>query len=273
MKGRSVLKKTAKKKKRKRDFPAVFSVIPRMGSGLIKVLFLFVFIAVISLSFLCCYNYLLASPYMKLEYVEVEGVDGEVRHDLVQMGGLNSNLSLLELRLDELKQRMEKHVWVRSVKLERKFPHTLIVRAEKESPSALVVLDKIYYMNRYGEIFKEVHGSEEMDFPIITGVSGQGAGSRDQLTKAANVMRVLEKEKGSWALDELSEIHVEKEGEISLYFKHLAAEIKLMSEDLSAEIAGLKKVTEHLRRGGRINQVTQIDLTHMDGALVSFKKG
>ena len=272
MKGQSDLQKSSKKKK-KRDFLAVFSVIPRVGSGLMKVLFLFVLIGIISLSFLCCYNYLLASPCMKLEYVDVEGVDGEVRHDLIQMGGLNSNLSLLELRLDELKQRMEKHIWVRSVKLERRFPHTLIVRAENESPSALVVLDKIYYMNRYGEIFKEVCGSEEMDFPIITGVSDQGPGSRHQLAKAANVMRVLETEKGLWGLDELSEIHVKKDGEISLYFNHLAAEIKLVSEDISAEMVGLKRVTEHLRLEGRINEVTQIDLNHMDGALVSFKKG
>jgi cell division septal protein FtsQ len=210
---------------------------------------------------------------MKLERVELKGVDDETRRELIYMAGLHSDLSLLGLKLDELKKRMEEHTWVRSVKLERRLPHTLIVRAERESPSALILSDKIYYMNRYGEIFKEVYEAEEMDFPIITGISVQRGDSQDQLNRATNVMRVLETEKGLWSLDELSEIHVTKDGDISLYFNHLAAEIKLMSEDLSNKMAGLKRVAEHLRQAGRIHQVTHIHLNHTDGALVSFKNG
>jgi hypothetical protein len=34
----------------------------------------------------------------------------------------------------------------------------------------------------------------------------------------------------------------------------------------------LKKVAKHLRESGKINLVTQIDLNHVDGAIVSFKK-
>ena len=273
MKKRSVLNKQTVKRRKKGESLPVFRLIPLLGSGLLKILFLVVFMAIISLSFLCLYDYLLTSPYMKLEHVEVKGVEKEIRQELIDMGGLNSDLSLLELKLNELKQQMEKHPWIRSVELERRFPHTLIVIAEKESPSALVVLDKLYYMNRYGEVFKEVHESEGIDLPIITGVSGQGPGTCGQLGRAVSIMSVLEQEKGLWSLDELSEIHVKKDGGLSLYFNHLAAEVRLMHEDLSTKIEGLKKVAEHLIRTGRIHQVTNIDLDHMDGALVSFEKG
>jgi cell division septal protein FtsQ len=189
------------------------------------------------------------------------------------MGGLNSDLSLLDLNLNELKQKMEKHPWVRSVKLERRFPHTLTVQAEKEAPSALVLMDRFYYMNRYGEVFKEVSELEDMDFPVVTGVSKQGTGASRQLDRAVRIMRILESEAGLWSVNELSEIHVKKDGGASLYFNHLAAEIKLICDDLTVKMAGLRKVAEHLTRTGRIHQVTAIDLSHVDGALVSFKEG
>ncbi|MBW2118592.1 MAG: hypothetical protein JRH09_11830 [Deltaproteobacteria bacterium] len=60
---------------------------------------------------------------------------------------------------------------------------------------------------------------------------------------------------------------------MSIYFNHMTAEIKLMSYDLQSKMEGLKRVAEHLRRTGRIHQVTSINLNRVDGAVVSFKKG
>ncbi len=265
--------KQSVRRKKKRNFFAVFRVVPRVGTGLLKILFLLTIIAVISLSFLMFYNYLIASPYIKLQNVEVKGLEKEIRQDLIHMCGLNRDLSLLDLNLNDLKQKMESHIWVRSVKVERRFPHTLIIHAEQQTPAAVVVMDKIYYMNQHGELFKEINDWEETDFPIITGISGQGETVREKLGKALCIMKILEPEKGLWSLKQLSEIHVKKDGDLSLYFGHLAAEIRLMCEDLASKVKGLKKVAQHLSQSGRIHQVRAIDLNHVDGALVSFRKG
>jgi cell division septal protein FtsQ len=274
MKRQSVLKKQAVKRQKKRDFLALFRVIPVLGSGLLKVLFVVAGIAAISLSFVFLYYYLLSSPYMKLEQVDMEGIDKRTRQELIQICDLNPDLSLLELNLNALKEKMETHPWIRSVKLIRRFPHTLIVHAENQSPSAIVLLEKVSYMNRWGEIFKDVYEWEDMDFPIITGVSGKGSQElKEKLEMASLVLRALEPEKGLWSLNELSEIHVNGDGEMSVYFSHMKTEIKLNSWGLQSTMDGLKKITEHLRSTGRIHQVTSIDLNHEDGALVSFRNG
>ena len=274
MKRQSVLNKQSVKKQKKRDLFAVFRFIPSVGSGLLKVLFVVAGVAVISLSFVFLYYYLVSSPYMKLKQVDMEGVDRKTRHELIQACGLSPDLSLLELNLNELRQKMETHPWIRSVKLIRRFPHTLIVQAEKESPSALVLMEKVCYMNRWGEIIKEANEWEDMDFPVITGVSGKDPKAlKEQLERAALILKTLEPENGLWSLNELSEIHVNRDGRMSIYFNHMTAEIKLMSCDLQSKMDGLKKVAEHLRSTGRIHQVTSINLNHVDGALVSFKKG
>jgi len=272
MKRRSGVKNSAiRRKKKKRTFTP-FSMIRRVGAGILKVCLLFAVVVGISAVFLFFYQYLTASPYMKLETVEVEGVDSKLRQELIQAAGLNSDLSLLSLNLNALREEMKKHPWVRSVKLERRFPNTLIVQAEEENAWALVLMDdKIYYMNRWGEVFKEVENSEGMDFPIITGVSKQGSEVRKQLKQAARVMKILKSEKGLWSLAELSEIHINEGADMSLYFNRLSAEIKILSDDPANRIEGLKKVAKHLVQTGRIHEVTGIDLNQVDGAVVSFK--
>jgi hypothetical protein len=150
----------------------------------------------------------------------------------------------------------------------------LIVRAQKESPSALVLMEKVSYMNHWGEVFTQVEEWEDMDFPVITGVSGKDPKAlKEKLEMASLILKVLEPETGLWSLNELSEIHVNRDGHMSLYFSHIKAEITLKSRDLQSKMDGLKKVAEHLRSTGRIHQVTRINLNHADGALVSFKKG
>jgi cell division protein FtsQ len=271
---RSVLSNQSIKRRRKgQGLFLVFGVITRIGLGFTKIFCLILAVAVLSFSFISIYHYLLTSPYVKLKKVRVTGVDKKIRHELFQMGGLNSEISLMSLNLKKLKKKMERHPWVRSVKLERRFPHSLIISAERQIPSALVVKDKIHYMNRHGEIFKEVKDSEDIDLPVVTGASRDILENREHLHRAARVIKILELEKGFWSLSELSEIHLKKNKDMSIYFSHLAAEIRVTVEDLAGKIDGLNKVAEHLSKTGRIHQVDRIDLNHVDGAVVSFRKG
>jgi cell division protein FtsQ len=273
MKKRSVLRHQAVKRRGKRDFHTLFRMVRLVGSGLVKALVLLTALVVISLSFLAMYHYLLSSPYLKLQQVAMTGADEEIRRDLIKMGNLIPGVSLLALNLDRLQQKMEAHPWVRSIRLEREFPHALIVEVEQQVPRALVVMDKLFYMNRLGEVFKEVADCEAMDLTVVTGVTGQQSKLAEQLRRAAEVMRALESEEGPWSLNGLSEIHFSQDGNISLYFKHLSAEIKLAREDTGRNVEELKKVVKHLSQAGRIDQVTSIDLNDLNGAVVSFRKG
>lgn len=277
MKKRSVLnKQTVKRRspkiqKKKTGMP-VFKAISQVGPVLLKCTLFFFVIAGTSLALMYCYHCLLTSPYLRLEKVEVTGVDQDIRSDLTDRCSLNSDLNLLALNLNDLKRKMEEHPWIRSVRLERQLPHTLLVHAEKNSPLAIVVLDEIYLMNEHCEVFKQISDSDKLDFPVITGVCGRGQKAHWQLHRAAQAIRILASQKKPWSLGELSEIHINNEG-ISLYFKHLAASITVLSDDLEYKMRGLKKVTRHLQKEGRLHLVTGIDLNSVDGAVVSFKKG
>jgi len=270
MKKRAILTKRSLREKRELAVFAVFGVIQRIGSWFLKVLLFVAVIAAVSLSFLSLYHYLLTSPYMKLEQVDMKGVNEKIKNELIEMCSLNSEQGLLSLNLNKLKKRMEEHLWIRSVKLERRFPHTLIVEVEKQVPAALALSDQFYYVNRWGEIFKMVSESDDNDFPIITGLSKNRTRAKEQLGKTMHVITVLEAEDDLWSLEKVSEIHLGKDGEISLYFNHLKAEVRFMWNELGDKMDGLKKVAEHLNQSGKIDTVTHINLNCEDGAVVSF---
>jgi cell division protein FtsQ len=270
-KAKSVLKKQAVKKRKRKTSSNMWRITRFLFSYSLKFSCLVAGLLLISLLFLYLYENLLSSPYIRLERVIVDGVDGNLRHALMKMSELKPDTSLLSLRLDELKQRMEKHPWIRSVNLEKRFPHTLVIKAEKEKPYAIVVTGNLHYMNRWGKIFRRVGKTSPMDFPLVTGISTRGSDREKQLQLAASVLRVLEAEKGPLSLAQLSEVHVEKTGHISLYFLSLPAVIELEGVQLKRKMEDLKRLVEHLKRSGRIQMVKRINLIYTEGAVVSYK--
>ena len=270
-KTKSVLRKQAVKKRKPKTSFNMWQATRSLFSYSFKFSCLLAGLVLISLIFLYLYENLLTSPYIRLERVIVSGVDEKLRNALLKMSELKPDTSLLSVRLDELKKRIEKHPWIRSVNLEKRFPHTLVIEAEKEKPCAIVVMGHLHYMNRWGKIFRREDKTASMDLPLVTGISTSESDREKQLQLAARVLRLLDTEKGPWSHSQLSEVHVEKTGHISLYFLSLPAVIELEGTQLDRKMADLKRLVDHLKRTGRIHMVERINLNFRQGAVVSYK--
>lgn len=230
-------------------------------------------LVVISLVFLYLYGYLLTSPYIRLEEVVITGADEEMKGELLNMACLNYEHSLLAIDLNELKQNLEKHVWVRSVSLEKSFPHTLIINVEKEEPWALALTDKLFYMNRWGRLFKELSSDERIDFPVVTGLSQVEEERKEQVEAAVRILRLFETGEPPWDLGHVSEVHVKQDGAVDLYVSFIPGVVKVKVTDLAAKLDDLKEVVQHLVSTGRIHMVRVIHLDYGDGAAVAFENG
>ena len=271
MRNKSVLKRQAIKKRKRKKSSGLWRIICLIFSFSVKSSFTLAGLIVISLLFLSVYQYLLTSPYLKIKQVKVAGVDEGMKRAILKISQLSTDSGLLAINMDELKQRIEKHPWIRWVKVQKSFPHTLTIQAEKEKPWAVVVLGELYYMNRWGKIFKKINQTEDTDFPVITGVSKTGPDREVKLELEARVLNTLEAEKGPLALKELSEVHVKKNGNVSLYFRSLPAVVKLKGTELGTKMDDLKKIVLHLNRAGHIHTVREININYRDGVVVSFK--
>lgn len=273
MKRKSVIQKTTVKRNKVRK-PARQSRVSRLiRSFSFKFAVLLAALMAVSLFFIFLYHSLLSSPYVKLEMVVIKGVDEKTKDELLELSRLSPDMSLLAVNLNDLKKRLESHPWIRTVDLEKRFPHTLLIQAEKEKPRAIVVLDNLVYMNHFGSIFKDVGTEDSSDYPVITGISKKDHVMDQQLQLAANVLGILDSESGPWSPAKLSEMHVDKDGNVSLYSVSLPVVIKMQGTDFDLKKAKLKKIITHLKKTGLIHTVRAIDLDYKNGVVVSFKKG
>ena len=273
MKKRTILSGQSVKRKRKnaKDFSSFFRIIRGVFSLSLKLLCITIVVASISALFLYLYQYLVSAPYVKLEEVRISGVNETIKRELVEISHLDKESSLLTINLKGLKQRMESHPWVRKVELEKCFPDLLLVRAEKEIPFAIVALDKLYYINRWGDPFKELEYSDNKDFPVITGISPQNNNREHYMKIAADILSFFESEKGAWSMEDLSELHFEEGEKVSLYSTSLPLVLKMGCDELAVKRKELRRILGHLKETGRIHLVKAIDLNYSDGAVVSLR--
>ena len=251
----------------------VWQVICWTGSSFLKVSCLLVCLMMISVLFLAGYQFLLHSPYIRLERVEISGVENSIKRELLDISGLRSDMTLLAVDLRKLEQNLERHPWVKSVKAEKRYPHALRIEAVREEPWAVVSTGGLFYMNRNGDVFKEVEPAEPVDFPVITGEFDDEEQRDRNLKLAAHVLRVLERRGEDWMKKEISEVHLRNAGNVSLYFRSLPAMVQVSVPDLEKKIDDLNRIVEHLRDTRQVEKVTGINLHYRDGAVVSFRRG
>ena len=225
-------------------------VVRSVRSWLLGGFLLALVLVAIGLVFPYLYDFLVNSPYLRVETVTMEGADTKLRQDLTQLCGLRKGTSILSLRLKEIKKAMEGHPWVRSVKIERRFPDQLWIKVEKQEPCAVVLSNGLHYFNRWGEVFKPVQEVDSIDFPIVTGLGPDDAATPAFLKRAVVVLDGLKAEGAEWSISNLSEINLENEGGVSLYFKTLKAEVRLTESEATWKMDEFKKIVEHLKAIG-----------------------
>ncbi len=293
MKKSSVLKKQSvvKRKKRtsltrtkKRPDPAVKMAIVRKAVSIaLRFISLLSVIGIISVFFLYCYQYIVTCPYFELKRIVFTGTDNALEHRLKTICDAENDKTLLSVNLNRLKEQMEAFPWIRSVNLERSFPHTLIVHVEKQRPCAIFISGRhFYYLNMWAEPFVRTDHMPEMDLPVVTGLRIDQADLHRYLTCAVDIVRRLMYAHGPCSLNNLSEIHFGNSGDISLYFDGIPSEIRLSQglfnnkeqekrqRNLIKKFYELKRVIQNLNRNGKIQDVKKIYLNTTDDVVVSF---
>lgn len=265
-------KQSVARKRPDKERPILREMFRFLTSVSFKVLILIIGMASVSFMFIYFYKCLINSPYLKLEYIQISGMDEETKSELIEISGLNEGMSLLTINPNRIKARMEQHPWVRTVQLEKRFPHTLVVKAEKESPRALVLFESLFYMNRWGTVFKEVEQGDDVDYPVITGVSRSDDDAGKKLAMAAEILDGFESETGWLSLDDISEIHVNDGGDALIYSLSLPVAVRLGVDNLEQGKSRLKRLVTHLEGSNVIDTIKVIDMNYLDGAVVSFKR-
>ena len=273
MKRTSVLNKQSIKRDKGRDFFLLKKTLGQLGFGMIKV-FLFIFIlGILSLAFIYGYRFLSVSDYLRLDNIVIAGIKEDLRKELIDISGIKEKESYLSIDTSRLKKNIERHPWIKSVTLKKKFPRTLYINAEREEVSAIVILGgRSYFMDKEGFIFKEVERSDCIDSPAITGLSMDKIKNGKFLKIAASLLNIIRIEDRLLSLRELSEIHIDNYGAITVYFNKLPLKIFVGKEAFKRKINLLEHIMKNLEDNHQLYRITSIDLDYSDRAVVAFNE-
>ena len=139
MKRSSVLDHQSVKRARKKDMLLFKKSLGQLGFGLIKIFLFLLGLCVFSLALISGYQFLSSSAYLRLRNIVVTGVKDNLREELIKISGITEKDTFLSVDTATIKRNIEKHPWIKSVLLEKEFPHTLYIKAEHEEAIACLL--------------------------------------------------------------------------------------------------------------------------------------
>lgn len=184
------------------------------------------------------YDYATTSPRFEvraLTYAPTPHVDDARLRELM---ALAPGTNILALDLDEIAGRIAAEPWVARATVTRVLPDGLDVEVEEHEPSAVLLAGGFYLLSAEGLPFKALEPGERDELPIVSGFR------REQLL--AEPERVQHRiARGLQALQayrakrrpQLSEVHVDDSGAVTLYTAELGTQLRLGRGDVEQGLA------------------------------------
>jgi cell division protein FtsQ len=120
----------------------------------------------------------------RLARVEVQGAPDMSRADILRAAGLAKDAPILDIRLDDLRQRVEATGWVQDAKIVRLLPDTLIIAVTPRTAAAVWQHEgSLKVVDTEGRL---IGGADPARFPALPLVVGEGAAE-----EARNILPLL----------------------------------------------------------------------------------
>jgi cell division protein FtsQ len=111
--------------------------------------------------------------YFSVREIRVTGSQRLSRAQIVSIAGLKPGMNIWEIDSRSIEMKLSSHPWIRQGMVRREFPQRVLIRVEEWVPKAIVALEKLYYVDREGYIFKTVQSGEAANLPFITGLGNE----------------------------------------------------------------------------------------------------
>ncbi len=158
-------------------------------------------------------RWILASPFLALREVEVEGNQKVAPWEVRVLGGLALGDNLLTIDVDRVAAGIQRHPWVAEVTVRRVYPDRIKVLIRERKPVAVLVKEVLYYVDADATVFSRVPPGDPMDYPVLTGFCAPELLAHPRVGKKAirDALELVDRivEKTPLARADVSEVHVD----------------------------------------------------------------
>lgn len=154
------------------------------------------------------------SPTFELKNIQFQGKIGLAKEELMERMRLNQRISLFQLDMREMESILLEIPNIRTAKLERRLPNTLIVKVVERNPYCIVARNNgLWVMSDDGVILERTQAGKNPRLPILVGLQNapvqKGNLDRIQDTMFRRGVALL-KLAGEDLQDELVELDIKK---------------------------------------------------------------
>lgn len=217
-----------------------------------------------------CGRMLLDWGYFQVETVRVENNHRVSREDVLALSNIEPGTSIFDLDLARIGRKIEENPWIASAEVSRLFPREVVIDIRERQPKAILSLDYLYYVDAGGEIFKLLDAGDNLDLPVITGLSTEqlqtdGDEVKQRIQEAVALIDDLGKRQ-VLKLDNISEVHIDQSGAYQLVTACGGIPIRLGYTGFAAKLDRLERVFAGLKP--QLMALKYIDLNVADRVIV-----
>lgn len=217
---------------------------------------------------------LMASDLFKVDEIVVEGESRTQKERVIALSDIKAGVNTFSLDLALIGRKIEEDPWVRHARVDRIFPRQVIIRIQERQPVAIVNLGYLYYLDGHGEVFKVLEAGDSLDFPVVTGFEYEKAKSHSEqyVAQFKSIVSLLKdlKQRSLFNLSQVSEIHQEDDGGLSLFTLDGSVRVKIGTSDFTNKLNRLEKIYAQLQP--KLKMLDYIDLNVKEKIIVRIER-
>ncbi|OGP32315.1 MAG: hypothetical protein A2073_02160 [Deltaproteobacteria bacterium GWC2_42_11] len=216
------------------------------------------------------YNELLNAPFLQIKEVNINGVMRVSKGEVLELMGITPGDNIIAVDADEIRERVERHPWIKTVKVGRRMPDKILVEIKERVPFAIINLDALYLIDDGGSVFKRVSIEDDVDLPVISaGISKDELEGDEEVSKlvigAIDLISLISG-KIYFSIDRLSEIKIDPVYGLTLYIMDSGTRIEIGHNNFEEKLNRLDRVINEL--GNNTQAVETIDLNYGERVVV-----
>ena len=189
-------------------------------------------------------SFIVHSSLLSLKDIHFEGCRNVTPQELMKAADVREGKNIFDIDLEKLAQQLKANPWVKEVIIKRVFPHRIKISINERVPVALAHHKRLFLVDNEGVLFKEVEPGDDIDMPIITGLSFSKSNTR--LIKEIFVLLDTAEQTGALLKAMVSEVHVDSNDGFIVYTLQKAMPIRISSRDYKRKLNLLARIKEDL---------------------------
>lgn len=237
----------------------------------IKAMGMLLSVAVLALSFIYIYGFLLSTPFFAIKETSVRGVKELTEKEVLTLAGIKPQQNLLALNTETLVRRIATNPWVKNIYVGKELPNRIVLEVWERVPVALVKREEDFYLiDIEGNIFKKLAVTDEVDLPVLTSSEGEDVTKARLLLSSLNLLKSIAASKQYAYLGSISEVNVDDLFGMSM-LTDSGMHLKLGMDGFENKLKQLKVVMTDLEKRGLKNGYFSIDLCDANKITVARK--